>query len=95
MSLPTVVLVGPAALCVHAWRIAFGSVVFSVGLLALGRVGLFDSGVVIGLTAALALPGALEARRLARRPRLRDQEPPFSMRTISVFVLRSLPMTCA
>jgi hypothetical protein len=96
VSLPTVLYVGPAALCALAWlgagslvparllpdgllartltRLAGGSVAFSVGLLSLGRVGLFDRAAVVSLTAVLAVPGALAARALVRRPRLRDQE---------------------
>ncbi len=49
-------------------RVAAGSLVVSLVLFALGRAGLFDRGALVGLTAALALAGALGL--LARRRRV-------------------------
>jgi hypothetical protein len=47
-------------------RVAFGSVVFSLGLLALGRVGLFDRRLIIALTGVAALVGLRRSWSLVR-----------------------------
>lgn len=53
-------------------RIAFGSVAFSLGLLSLGRLHLFDRSLLVALTALAALAGLPVGYRLVRaRPRLR------------------------
>jgi hypothetical protein len=56
-----------------AWltRLAFGSTVWSVALLGLGRVGLFDRRLLVVLTCVAAAAGALSLRGLPR-PRLGD-----------------------
>jgi hypothetical protein len=53
-------------------RIAFGSTAWSLALLALGRVGLFDRWLIVTLTCLAAVPGALAMRRV-RWGRLGDR----------------------
>ncbi len=53
-------------------RIAFGSTVWSLALLALGRVGLFNRWLLVALTCVAAVPGALALRRV-QWPRLGDR----------------------
>lgn len=92
MSLPTILFLGPAALCVLAWlgagraiparvlpgdrlldplaRIAAGSVAFTLLVFALGRAGVLEPAVLLGLTVALAVPGLWAAREAFQGARL-------------------------
>lgn len=92
MSLPTILFIGPAALCVLAWlgagraiparllpgdrlldplvRVAAGSVAFTLLVFALGRTGALEPAVLLGLTAALAVPGLWALREALRGVRL-------------------------
>jgi hypothetical protein len=112
VSLPTVLYLGPAALCVLAWlgpsallprpwlarqgllletltRLAGGSVALSLLTFVLGLAGAFDRGVLIGITVALALPGAAFVRRL-RPGRLRLRDLPDPVRLLLGLVVLAL-----
>lgn len=92
MHFPTILDLGPAAVCVLAWigagtlvprrllagegllletltRIGAGTAVLSLATFLLGLAGAFDRDVLVAITGALAVPGAVSAYRLIRRIR--------------------------